>query len=436
MLCLNVLSWPTPNCSLSLRFWLPCLGAMLCFGLMVSPVQASETEIRPSISLRGTYDDNLFYDEKSDFELAASPELEYSLLTARSELSFNAGLDFYEYLEEDDYSRVNQAYSLSAARDVSQYASLSLDAQFRVDHTFEDELEEIGVVAQKQKRYRYGLQPALRLNLSPRDFLRLQAGARKVDYKKAQEFGNRDYDVYSLDLLWGHELNQTTLLFLRGDYSYVDLEDHVLQTENALTGEELEYGQFDQSQQIWQLTTGLEHDYTRNLSLNIAVGGSLSKSEYTLVSPVPPGAPLATVSQKEQEHNYGLVLETGLDYEQELYSLGLDLSRNITQSADGEEISRNRATLRGDYDFSSRLQGLLRLSFLHSETTADTSGPYADEVDSQTYDLSPGLRYDLSRDSTLELRYRYRAVQDKADNDFEYRNRIYLEYRQAWPMRN
>ncbi len=411
-------------------------GATALLGFSKSTAFAAETLLVPSLKLRSTYDDNVFFDDKTDWELSAIPELEYRYLTETSSLSFSGGLHLYRYLDEDEYDRENQFYSLRADYGLQERVSFSLLAEFHVDHTFESVLEEIGEVINKNKRYRYSLQPGVKIQISPRNFMRLSVRGYKVDYEDDDDNDDdtRDYDSYGLHLVLGHEWSRNTTLLMMADYSRIDIDDSDL-TFTDILGNKFKYGQFDQDQEVYELTGGLEHDYSQNLSFSARAGVNLAKAEYDIVKPFIVDHLLVGTSRRDiDEDDYGLVLEAGLEYDLEHTTLGFDLSRSITQTADGENIDRNRFTLSVTHLFSSRLRGLFRGSFVKSKTVEDSQDNSGDEVDSMTYSFSPGLSYVLDPNSAIEFRYDYRAVEDDTDDDFEKRNRFYVQYRRNFPI--
>jgi hypothetical protein len=395
----------------------------------------AETRLVPSLSARTTYDDNIFFDEVSDWELKASPELAYQYETEVTSLSFSGGVDVYRYLDEDQYDRENQAYSLHYNYGLLERLSLSLMASTFIDYTFENVLEETGEITSKNKRYRYNLQPGLKFELTPRNFVSFTLRGSKVDYSQGNEDDDRDYDAYGLNLVFGHEWSQNTTLFLVADYSLIDVDDFV-RTLDAIEGKTLEYGQFDQDQEIYQLLGGVDHSFSENLHLSVRTGASLAVTEYTAVTPVFIGPFLTDTRRKDyDDDSYGFVLDVGLDYNLQRMTLGLDLSQNVTQSADGENINRTRLRFSLIRQISSRLSGVVRATFVRSKTVEDSEGLYSDdEVDIWTYALAPGLRYALGEFSQLELRYSYRAVDDESDDDFETRNKVYLQYSLNFPV--
>jgi opacity protein-like surface antigen len=393
---------------------------------------AAEKRLTPSITLRNTYDDNIFLDEGSDLELSASPKLEYMYSTPTSSLSLAAAVDIYRYLDEDQYDRENQAYSLNSKYPLNERLSLSLGANFNIDYTFEEALEETGEVTQKNKRHRYSLAPGLEYQLAPRYFLRLNPSINMVDYRSGDNDDDRDYQTYGLNLVLGHEWTAKTTLFLMLDYGLTDVDDLKLSGLNVL-GTQTKYGQFDQEQHVYQAMVGVEHQYTRNLSFSLRAGTSLSTTEYEEVRPLFLGGLIVGTATKDiDEENTGLVVEGGLDYEMQRSNLSLDLSRSVSQSTDGESINRNRVRFSITRYFSERLRGILNASYVRSKSVSDADD-VGDGVDTETYSFSPGLSYVLTENSALELRYNYRAVDDDVDDDHDQRNRIYLQYSWSFP---
>ncbi len=329
---------------------------------------AGETRLTPSLTLKGTYDDNLFFEDVSDFEVVAAPEFEYRYQTETSRFSIFGGTDIYRYWEFDEYDRVNQSYSFSSTFGLGDRLSFSLNGDVNIDHTFEKILQEVGEITGKSKRYRYKINPGLEYQISPRNFVRLNLRGNWVDYQKMVQDNNRDYETYGAKLLLGHDWSRKTTLYMLADYSQTHMEDLSLTVPKFPSGK-VEYGQFDQEQELYQLMGGGDYSYSPNLSFSLRVGGSLARTEYTSVQPIPhPIVPsyVGSKSRDVQEDSLGLVLECGTEYEMQLMSLGLDASRSITQSADGENIARNRAQFSLTRHFSARFRGGFRASLKRS----------------------------------------------------------------------
>ena len=408
------------------------LGLLFLAGPLALKAEGAEKRLTPSITLRNTYDDNIFFDEISDWELSASPELEYRYNTPISSFGLSAAVDIYRYLDEDQYDRENQSYSLDTSYALNERLSFYLGADVYVDYTFEEALEETGEISQKDKRHRYNIAPSLEYQLAPRYFLRLNPKANIVDYRSDDDEDNRDHETYGLNLVLGHEWSEITTLFFLLDYSLTDVDDLKLSGTN-IGGTQTEYGQFDQDQQVYQAMLGIEHQYTENLSFSLRAGASLSTTEYEEVRPVFLGGLIAGTTTKDiDEENTGLVVEGGLDYEMQRTALSLDLSRTVSQSTDGQNINRNRVRLSITRHFTERLRGLLSASYVRSKSVADDDD-VGDDVDTKTYAFSPGLRYALTENSVLEMRYSYRSVDEEVDSDYDERNRIYLQYSWSFP---
>ena len=163
------------------RFFLILKYACL-FVLLTTPLWAEEHMIFPDLRVRTTYDDNVFFDEVSDFELLASPTLTYRVLHETGLFQLSAGADAYRYLEETQYDRVNQKYNLVLDHELTPTLAAGLQARFVVDHTFQTELEEFGLVTDKNRRYLYSASPHFTWDLNPRHTLKMDLRWNRVDY--------------------------------------------------------------------------------------------------------------------------------------------------------------------------------------------------------------------------------------------------------------
>ena len=385
--------------------------------LLWCPKVLAEDVFLPSIVARGTYDDNLFLDDQSDFELTLSPGLEFQRNTAQGSLSLSGQADVFAYLDHDEYERVNQRYALSSSYAANEDVILGFNAGFQVDHTFLEQLEETGEVTDKERRYRFNAQPSLTWMLSSRTQLYVGINAGATDYDEERE-DNRDSTSYGTTLVLTRQWSPILDVFGRLSVSRSELDDERIDFGSVV------FEETDFVQDTVQASLGVDYEYTENLTLSFSGGGSLTRTQYdqTLND--------VFIEEKDDDTS-GFILDAGLTWQQETRSVSLSYSRSLTQDADGESLNRDRLSASLNWDLSERLNANLRGSFVNSQSVEDEEG--VDDVDTQRYVGGTGMSYELTDNSDLGLHYSYTYVDDKADDETDERNRVWLQYRYQFP---
>ena len=395
---------------------------------------ASEIIVIPEVELRTTYDDNLFFDDVSDFELLATPRLTYRTMWPTAHVQLTAEADVYQYVEENQYDRVNQNYGLDARKDLSPTLSSSFQGHFAVDHTFENELEETGIETDKNRRFLMSARPSLTWDIGPRHSLRMSLGWNRVDYRQSSSVDNPDYDRFGLSATLFREWTQRLSLVGQVDVSLTTIEDQISKATD-FSGNTFDLGRKDHMQYSYQALVGAEYELAQTLDLSFRGGAGLTRIEYTEAA-LQFSGPLELEPQTKDvsEDSFVFLFSTSLDWEQELYRIGLQGSRNITQSPDGDTINRTRFQLNAEYDLTENLVLLGRGSFVYSRSVDGDDDEFDSEVNSQSYAVSPGLRYVFSPKLSLAGRYEFRVIEDRDDDDREKRHRAWLELTYRWPM--
>lgn len=415
------------------RFFLILKYACL-FVLLTTPLWAEEHMIFPDLRVRTTYDDNVFFDEVSDFELLASPTLTYRMLHETGLFQLSAGADVYRYLEETQYDRVNQRYNLVLDHELTPTLAAGMEARFAVDHTFTTELQEFGLVTDKNRRKLYSASPHFTWDLNPRHTLKMDLRWKRVDYSDSADSDDRDYNNYGLSLALFREW--TERIFLVGQVSgdLTELDDQVLTATDA-SGDSIKFGSFDERHYSIEALAGVDYEMSEILDLSLRFGGGrteIESEEKTLqfMGPLIVG----TQSMDADEGEWQYLFRARLDWQQEYFHLGLVGSRDFIPRFDGENIKRTRFQVYFDYDIGARFVLEAWGSYVQSKSVGGNDDISEDEVDAQSYAFSPGLRYRITPDCSLAAHYEYRGIDDDVDDEFQNRQRIWLELSYRWPL--
>ena len=165
-------------CPVSWILFCVCLGY-----LMVLPVGAAEYVITPSVKLRETYDDNVYFRDVDDFEHLISPALKVDARTETAEWQATCAWDISEYQEHDELDSVDQAYRLSGTVSPGTLLQLNISGKYVRDYTFVSTLEESGLVAERSGRNSATVRPGATFILDPRNTLQFSYEFNKTQYE-------------------------------------------------------------------------------------------------------------------------------------------------------------------------------------------------------------------------------------------------------------
>lgn len=395
-------------------------------------LKGAEYRVTPSLELRETYDDNIFFKDTSDWEHRLSPSITLDLRTERSQLGTTARLDVSEYSRHSEFDTTNQHYEVFAETMPSERYQLSFSGSYKDDYTFVEALEESGIIADRSRRKRYTLEPGTAFSLSPRDSLRLFYTFRQIDYASDRY---NDTQVNGAGLTWAHEMadERTTVL------ATVSASQVVFESDDELWfttgGNVAQRRTEDVTQETLRLWLGLEHAWSETVDAALQVGGHYTESEFAEFQGqrlLRVGSGFAVVPFYEVEHNYdsGFIVDGSLNWRSERTTLSLNVNRDVSESTLGENITRDRVRVGSGYRFSERWRGRFSAAYYQSET----DGLVGNEDERRTYALNPSMSYRLAEEVSLSLGYRYTWTEDRDDDDRDERNRVFAQISMAWPI--
>jgi hypothetical protein len=164
----------------------------------------------------------------------------------------------------------------------------------------------------------------------------------------------------------------------------------------------------------FSLVGGVEHRINPRLSVDVSLGPSYTVS--TRDVPVAGGG-----FREEENADFGVTGGAGLSYATPRGSVSLSLSQAVDQNCDGD--LENRTTL--SIGLGRRLTPVSRVSLFSSFTvqTALSGSSDGDDVDRQTFSITPTYSIDLTEDWSLDASYRFRASND---DDFGVSNTVFV----------
>ena len=382
--------------------WILLITLFIPVGWRAFPTaEAAEWKVEPGISWRGTYDDNILFEDAADYESRLKPGLEIRRRTERSQINLSGVVDIIRYLENSRYNRDNQDYRLQAQYATSPRMSLNLSSRARIDNTFDEFFEEDGLVTDQTKRYTYDLSPGMSFALDGQSSLDFNIFSSWTDYEQDV---NPDSQSFGASLAWSRAIwdGRTELLALTG-------------------GQQVTYDigpNSESEQRIYRFMLGVKHRFSPTLDATVRIGPLWTESRFE--------QPFFKITEEDLTY----VLDGSLNWRLERSRLGLDLSRTETQSTYGENIIRDRFSGRWTYDVSPLWRATIRGSYIQSRTEG-----IIQERENEAVSIHTSMSYALSPTMDLSLGYNYRRSEDKIDRDTETGNRVYVQYSVRFPQK-
>ncbi len=139
------------------------------------------------------------------------------------------------------------------------------------------------------------------------------------------------------------------------------------------------------------------------------------------------------------ESSFGFLADMEVDYTGENFVSGINFSRSLTPSNQGQLQELTSVGIDFTYDILEHLSARLTTNYLHSTLVNQTTTP-ADGSDQQTRDsilVQPSVNWELRPEWTLSGGYRYRSQDIKTQNDitndgFADSNLFYISINYNW----
>ncbi len=359
----------------------------------------AEHTLTPSLNVQETYDDNVYLKGAGDLEHLISPKLGLTSQTEKTELKAGAGLNIFEYQRLNEFDTVNQRYDLSFAYQPRDVWQIGFSGEYVDDYTFEDALEESGVLADRSRRKRATVEPFSSIALDGRNTLQGSYGFTTTQYDRDSY---SDYKVHSVTLSLFHALTneQSRIIFQMG------ASDATYKQTTA-----------DTEQTTYRGLVGFDHEFTEKTHMRLLGGAHYTQSEF-------PGA-----GRLSDEDETGFLMDGSVDWTGERLSLSTGVNRDIAQSIYGENITQDQVDAAMGFLWTERLRSNLSAAYRRSET----DGIVEDEKWT-TYSIRPSMNYRITEDIRLSLGYAYTWTEDEIDDDREERNRVFVQLAMGWPV--
>jgi hypothetical protein len=385
------------------------------------PVAFGQFAIRPSLAVRGEYNDNIFFtseDEVDDYILTIRPGIEITERTERLDAKLSGYVAPFFYEDNSDLDEVDQDYRGRIGYQLTPRFSARADAYFIVDNRPDRDLLTTGLVQSIDQRERYHFGAGANYQLSEKAV---------VDLSYDWNWDDWDEDVLDQEDLTANVVNLRYLHNLSGlleastgrlNFGYANYDYDTSETDSFFGG------------------AGLEHMFSEIFALEVDLGVRYVDSEFDVVKqePIVPGLPFfRTVTDQETNSGWGAVGQAIIEYRGEKTRSNFLISRDLAATS-GRRGPTDQ--FRAVFSIYHRPLEKMRLGLTtgYYRNKADEGDFSSQEIDEDTYRIRPSIRWEFYDNFTMEGAYTYTYLDNKVADRTTSQNRIILQVAYGLPL--
>ncbi len=371
----------------------------------IFPLQTAlgaEFRLVPSLSLKGEYNDNIFYSERDkvdDFITTITPGLELVNRTEKLDLNLLGRLNVLRYADTDELNNVDQDYLGRFRYSLHPKWTLSGGAGYLEDSRPDRDLEITGLVVGRAIRKRQNYLGGLEHIFSEKTKASLSYTYEKEDYDNP-EFADLKAHNAGLGLI--HDLSK----YLPNVAARMNL---------GYARYEYDFGTID----YYYATIGMNWALSETWSFLLDGGGSFTHSE------------LGPEGRELKEEGGGWVGMGSLTYRGEKTTGDLTFSHRRSPAYGSVGVTDRTSLSFGiNRRFTYEFSGGLSAGYIINK--ADEGEFSRTSFDQQTLYVSPRLRYEFTRNVYLEGAYNFSYTNYKESDQYVRRSivmlRLYMQY--------
>jgi hypothetical protein len=379
------------------------LGVILLVTVTGTETGADEFKVTPSVSLRGEYNDNIFFsesDEEDDYIGTVSPGLEMSDRTERLALNLAGFAHVIEYADHSKVSGVDYDGNGRLKYNLTPRLLFNTGALYDKSTQPDRDVVETGLIQSDKTRYRQRYNGGLRYILSEKAAAELSY-LYQHDNWDSHDPDDENLTVNSADMLFTYDLSGTfnsTVGRLNFGYANYDYETSDVN---------LYFG-----------TLGFLHHFSEIYSIQLDAGPRYTDSSF---------------DGGGNDQTWGGRGNLHLIYSGEFTRVDLGASHDIT-AASGRRgaVERTAFVLDARHQLLEKLWPGISAGYYLNKSSHDEFA--SDKIDEQTVRVRPRLSWEINRYVSLEGAYEYVHVKDNEDNTDTDRNTVYLQVTFAYPV--
>ncbi len=371
---------------------------------MTEEAVGDEFKLTPTLAIKEEYDDNIFYsstDTQKDFITTISPGLLLKNKTERMDISLSGRLEHRFYSSHKDFNATDQYYEGIGKYALTPRLNLSGKALFSLDSRPDRDIETTGLMLTSVKRDRQNYTISGDYQLSEKTITTF-----RYDYLK---------DRYENILFTDLKSNTINLGFI------LDISKILKSTKVRVHTGYAKYNTSSMEIDNFEARAGIDCALNEKWNLLLDGGGRYTNSKFKI-------SELMGISKKEKNHGWGTIGQLALIYEGERYSGKISASMDILP-ASGYSGTTERTSFIFSVSrrFNNELYGTLQGGYYINKSRAGEFSTH--EIDESTIRLTPGIRYQIDNDKTIEFIYAYNMKKYNISGNRAHKNVFFISYR-------
>ena len=398
-----------------------CIKKMVrifCLVALVSMIHglgyADEFKLTPSVGVRESYDDNLFFstqNEVDDFITRIFGGLDLLNRTERLDLNLSAKADGLLYADNTDLNDVEQFYKAGIGYRITEAVKFGANAGYSRDSRPDRDIATTGFVFSGVKRQRWNAGASADVTLSEVSAVSMAYAFEKDTFDKPEY---TDYDFHTANLGYTRDFSKIlSRLIGRINAGYAFYSSDSTDIE------------------IWSATLGFSRDITEVFNLLVDAGARYAYSKFKVPAIV--GFPPMLTFTTETEYDWGPTGRIVLSYTGETTRANITAAKEI-RPAGGSNGTSDRTSFLFNirHRFAEKISAHLSAEYFLNK--ADAGKLASQAIDEETVSIRPGLSYEIIDNLVLTASYTYTQVNYKTNDTRADRNRVFVQMSYGIPL--
>jgi hypothetical protein len=378
---------------------------------------AGPTRIAPFLEFKQEYSDNINFssdNKESDFISTLTGGLKIEQKTERLNTGIKGELGRMEYDELSDLDALDYTLSGNIAYMFTERFNSRVSARYSKDSRSDRDADTTGLIVNGDRKT-----GGLSLG-SGYQFSELRHGALSLNISRSETDGGST--IEENDSIGGNvSISQNLSEFYENTSGSLNISYNHYSTDSK---DSIRGTIEDTSSDAIQMTAGLSKNITELYHVYFNAGGSYSKTKEQVRTN-------NTAGPEYDDDSWGGVFSAGIGYKDEYYDASLSIDQGMEPGI-GTSGLLQRSSVSGSIGrkvtdrFSLTLDASCFLNQNERQNSADT--------EELTFNIQPGMSFNLGRDFILSCIYRFSSVENRVDSTNREQNLVYIKLRKEWNL--
>ena len=375
---------------------------------------ADEFKLTPTIGVRESYNDNLFFNTRNeidDYITRIFGGLDLSNRTQRLDLNLSAKADGLLYADNTDLNDVEQFYKAGIGYRFTEAVKLGVNGGYSQDSRPDRDIATTGFVFTGVKRKRWNVGGSANVTLSEVSAMSMTYAFEKDTFDKTEY---TDYDFHTANLGYTRDFSKILPRLIgriNAGYAHFSTDDTDVD--------------------IWSATLGFSRDITEVFNLLADIGARYAASKFKVTAFVP--FPPFFVPVTETEYDWGPTGRIVLAYNGETTRSNITAAKEI-RPASGNNGTADRTSFLFNirHRFAEKFSAHLSAEYFLNK--ADAGKLSRNAIDEETINIRPGLSFEIIDHLVLTASYSFTQVKYKISDTKANRNQVFVQLSYGIPL--